>query len=245
PTLGASNISNVMGREEQEKYTHLVVPKRKSEFLGSRLAVKHLIRACCVECKELEFAQIQIRNEKSGAPFVELDGIDRLPGRISLSHSNGHVLTGYSPHAIRFGVDLERIEARSREFCVDYFTDAELGLVERAALGDRDLVTTVIWSAKEAVLKATLIGLGVDTRSIEINRFSDMNSNCNWRQLEIRSPGFKIPSPQVIWCRDGNFVLTICLLDCPDPILTFISIDQAVAISCGVNSCKTGDSLNP
>jgi 4'-phosphopantetheinyl transferase len=66
------------------------------------------------------------------------------------------------------GCDLELIEPRELNFVHDFFTPGELAAVQALPPGpDRDTLITVIWSAKEAALKALREGLRLDTRQID------------------------------------------------------------------------------
>ena len=74
-----------------------------------------------------------------------------------------------SPVRPSLGCDLELIEPREGNFLDSFFTVEEMTAVR--ALRERDLaagdiLTTAIWSGKEAVLKALREGLRIDTRRI-------------------------------------------------------------------------------
>jgi len=63
------------------------------------------------------------------------------------------------------GCDIEFIEPREPNFVSSFFTAEEMAAV--AASGrNQDILTTAIWSGKEAVLKALREGLRIDTRRI-------------------------------------------------------------------------------
>jgi 4'-phosphopantetheinyl transferase len=66
------------------------------------------------------------------------------------------------------GCDLEWIEPREANFAADYFTPEELAATLEAPAG-RELLETLIWSAKETGLKILRQGLSRDTRSISIS----------------------------------------------------------------------------
>ena len=67
------------------------------------------------------------------------------------------------------GCDLELIEPREGNFLDNFFTGAEVAAVRALRQRDvaqADILTTAIWSGKEAVLKALREGLRIDTRRI-------------------------------------------------------------------------------
>ena len=214
-----------MGEQEKVEYDRFKVPKRKKEWMGSRLAVKKLIRACVPELAQHKLSQIQIIKEPSGAPFLQIDGEKRLPGWLSLSHSHEHVLAAYSPDEIRFGVDLEFIEPRSIGFVRDYFTGNEVDQVVLSGPDQKALIITIIWSAKEAVLKAITEGLRIDTRKIEISSGTESPNKGDWNVLELHcSAEIKIPSLRLLWRREGDFIQTLCVLENHNQKLVWVSI---------------------
>jgi phosphopantetheinyl transferase len=92
---------------------------------------------------------------------------------VSISHTEGRALCAASaagPAGGRrrmVGIDLGRVEPRSRAFLDTFFTDAERGWVlEAADRRGRDLRANLLWCAKEAVLKVLGLGLTVDTRHL-------------------------------------------------------------------------------
>lgn len=212
-----------LGKQEKVEYARLKVPKRKEEWMGSRLAVKRLIFACRPQLGLANLAQVQILKEHSGVPFLQINEAGRLLGWLSLSHSHGHVLAAYSPDDIRFGVDLELIEYRSIDFVRDFFTTAE---VQQATIGAPDqkiVATTIIWSAKGVVLKAISEGLRIDTRKIEIHFSPETSNGARWNRLDITSADVKIPSQRLLWRKEGDFIQTLCILESPDQELKWVS----------------------
>jgi len=200
-----------LGEQEKEFYQRLKFPKRKGEWLGARLVIKDLIRAADNRWKHKEFQEIEVLNDKSGAPYLVISGGQGHPGRVSLSHSNGYVLCAYSPDDISVGVDLELIEPRPNEFAEDFFTEGEFEQIEKLDIAERNLFVTVIWSSKESVLKALSSGLRVDTRSVEVILPGLIVHNAGWTSLGLNSSLIKNDSLGLVWRREGNFVLTACV----------------------------------
>ncbi len=113
---------------------------------------------------------------------------------------------------IRFGVDLEYIEHRSEDFVRDFFTDRE---IEQALSGSQQqnaLITTIIWSSKEAFLKAISKGLRLDTRNIEIQSILNISQPEDWHPVEIQSTTVDIAATHLAWRKAGDFIQTICIL---------------------------------
>jgi len=211
-------FEQILGSRELAEYLRLRVPKRKREWLASRTAVKKLIRKALPSRSTLEDQRIETIKDVTGVPHVEIDGT-QVEGQLSLSHSQGKVLCAYSPLDISLGVDIERIEARSPEFVEDYFTENEIRQVTRAADARQAFLATLVWSAKEAVLKALSLGLNLDTRSIEIRVDEATESSTQeWQSLQISGRLNETSSLHVYWRREDEFVLTLCSSDDSAPV---------------------------
>ena len=142
--------------------------RRRADWRLGRWTAKLAIAAFLDLPVERQLAEIEIRASSSGAPEAFLL---RQPARvsISLSHRSGIALCAVAPEGTSLGCDLELIEPRSEAFISDYFTAQEQCLVEQTSPADRELLVSLLWSAKESVLKALREGLRLDTRSVEVN----------------------------------------------------------------------------
>jgi 4'-phosphopantetheinyl transferase len=161
------------------------VPKRRADWLLGRLTAKSVVAEALREVLPGDWrpATIELANEPSGMPYARLarDAYpiagftpgERLPVSVSISHAEGHALCaatwatpleGGSRRAL--GIDLGRVEPRSRELVATFFTDDEQRFVRDATGLRRDLRANLIWCAKEAVLKALGLGLTVDTLDV-------------------------------------------------------------------------------
>jgi 4'-phosphopantetheinyl transferase len=112
-------------------------------------------------------APAEVRAAVDGAPEVWVGG-RRAPLAISISHRGGLGACVAAAAGRALGCDLELVEAHSPALARDFFTPAELAMVERAGPAGRDLVVALIWSAKESALKALREGLRLDTRDVEV-----------------------------------------------------------------------------
>ncbi len=119
----------------------------------------------------------EVLADDQGAPSVFLAG-KRLDIPLSLSHSAGLCLVALASDVQHIGCDMEQVEQRSRSFEETFFTPRELDLLECYPASHRACLVTLIWSAKESVLKALRIGLQADTRRVEILCFETPVSDC-------------------------------------------------------------------
>ena len=156
--------------------------KRRSDWLIGRWTAKHLIQSYIERQTGVQplLHSLTVMNDPDGAPRVIADcrlqiadyDLDLQSAicnlQLSISHCDGHAFCALSDtDGMQIGVDIERIEPRAAEFAEDYFTAHELDQLRAAPPESRDTLVTLIWSAKEAALKALRLGLTVDTRKIE------------------------------------------------------------------------------
>lgn len=142
----------------------LKVPKRRREWLLGRLAVKaaiarHLRRR---GDQPPPSAQIEVLPNVDRVPTVTLPA-GLAPVQVSISHRAELAVVGVADvdACEGFGVDIERIEARSEAFVSQWLSEGEQSLVSAAPPERQRELTAGIWSAKEAALKAAKKGLSV------------------------------------------------------------------------------------
>jgi 4'-phosphopantetheinyl transferase len=204
---------DLLSQVEQRHLATLQIKKRRKDWLLGRWTVKHLLQSYIEQQTDvrLPLCAIVIDNDADGAPFVQLNPalLTELVGRpyddhyanptlsISISHSHDLAFCAlYAAHdelggadccnpSVQIGADIEHIEPRADHFIEDYFTAEEIQQVRRAPAGIRDLLVTLIWSAKEAVLKALRVGLTVDTRQVSCLIGAAERVNSTWNSFVI------------------------------------------------------------
>lgn len=129
-------------------------------------------------------AEIEIVSACSGAPEVSLAN-HPAEITISLSHRDGIAACAVAGSKMALGCDLETIEPRSAAFLSDYFTAEEQRLVVSGG-ASRDLLLTLLWSAKESALKALHTGLRLDTRCVVVSPSNVSSDAGAWRWLQVR-----------------------------------------------------------
>lgn len=144
------------------------VPKRRRDWLLGRWTAKcALARYFGMELNQETFRRYSILPTQSGAP-VGLLNRQSIGASLSISHRDGRALAVIGSGQASLGCDLEIAEAHSRAFIEQFFTPSEIEQLERSNLGAGSSLETLIWSAKESVLKVLTVGLRVDTRSISV-----------------------------------------------------------------------------
>lgn len=163
-----------LSEDEVATLSKMRFPKRRADWLLGRWTAKRTVAACLnLAAHPKSLAAIEICPAPSGAPEVF---VSKQPARvtISISHRAGRAACALAHGKVALGCDLEKIESRSDIFVADYFTQEERGWVARVPKDVGSALVTLVWSAKESVLKALGVGLRLDTRSIEVGVFDDI-----------------------------------------------------------------------
>lgn len=148
-------------------------------------------------------ASLEILASGDGHPEA-FDRRGPVPLSLSLSHSAGTGLAVVAPAGTAVGCDIEFIEDRTSTFVTDYFTPPEADAVRAVGPERRELLATLLWSAKESALKALRTGLRADTRSVEVSVPDTTTVVDGWSPLGIdksRLSGW--------WRREASAVLTV------------------------------------
>ena len=193
---------------EQARLGSFRFDKRRRDWLLGRWTAKTALLGI-TGLSHRDIARIEITSAPDGAPLPMLDG-ERCGAQLSLSHSNDRAFATVLQGVTALGCDIELVEPRSAAFIETYFTPSEVERVARVDPRYRDLLVTMIWSAKESTLKALRTGLRVDTRSVEVVDDSDC-SGAGWkaaRTIDANAGEF-----MCLWRRDGESVLTVVTRD--------------------------------
>lgn len=204
-----SQAGDFLSQREQAIYVALRFPKRRADWLLGRWAAKQLVHALPIG-QALPWSAIEVLPSLHSPPRLHLAGKPADEISFSLSHAHGRALCALSERpGLRLGADLERIEDRPAAFLADYFTPFEQQQVLSAPLERRAFLTTLLWSLKEAVLKALGVGLRLDTRRVEIALQGGEEGE--WQSAGVRA----LPQPTgrwwTAWRREGDFVLALAV----------------------------------
>lgn len=157
------------------------ITKRREDWLLGRWTAK-LALTRFPSLPERSLKDWQIVADPDGAPAVFLDK-ERLDVPITLSHSGSTAFCVLTDASARLGCDLEKIEQRSRSFEETFFTEQELSMLDENPCCDRATLVTLVWSAKECVLKAIREGLRADTRRVVVTAIGT-GKDGHWSRLE-------------------------------------------------------------
>lgn len=166
--------------EEVTTLSRFRIPKRRRDWLLGRWTAKSALSQLA-RPQHFPPENWQITSDSDGAPRAWLKG-EPADLSISISHSSGLSFFAVTGSSHRMGCDLERVEERSPSFEQTFFTGDELKLLSACEARERNLLVTLIWSAKESVLKAIRTGLRVDTRRIRILSI-DQETSPSWQSF--------------------------------------------------------------
>jgi 4'-phosphopantetheinyl transferase len=197
---------------EKRRAERLRVPKRRAEWLLGRWTAKHALASFLNLSPWPEtLASIDLVAGPDGAPIAMLPE-GAAPASFSISHRAGLALCAVGPSGHAVGCDIEQIEPHSDNFIADYFTTEER---EHLAYSDA-AYASVIWSAKEAVLKVLHAGLRLDTRSVSVRLIQERTAG-GW--YPFRAEYVNGAMFRGWWQTDGDLVRTVSAFPPPMPPL--------------------------
>lgn len=161
----------VLSEQELDFFNHLKIQKRKTEWLGGRLALKKLL--CAQLGASWKDSQI-LAPGGVGKPTVTIGGqAVNIP--FSLTHSNGFAVAAIAPDNKYIGIDLEKVSPRIGAWKNTFFHPSEL-------VREDDVFLTTLWTQKEAVVK--LLGSGLTINTLEV-RIVNATAKLSGRALEL------------------------------------------------------------
>ena len=209
----ALKAPGVLSPAELQKYSVFRFPKRREEWFLGHWTAKALVHSLPAY-QQYHLDQIEMGNAPEGAPYLQLPGRAAPAECLSISHSGDFAVCALATGLeLRVGVDLEKVEARTETFVLDYFTPAERHLVDKFPADSRAMLVTLIWSAKESMLKALGVGLRLDTRMVEVQALEERlpvtNEQGKWKKLQVGEQPASDRAWAVWWQHRDPFVLTL------------------------------------
>lgn len=192
---------------ERETLDRLRVAKRRQDWLLGRWVAKRAVRSCLAPEVRPPLGAIEILAAPDGVPEVYLATV-AAPLAISISHGAGRALCAVVPRGMGIGCDLEHVETRDDGLVEDFFAPDEAVTVRRRDGRARDLLTTLMWSAKESALKLLREGLRLDTRSARVEVAEVDAGGERWSALSVHCAG-RAGAMAGWWRLSGDDVLTV------------------------------------
>ncbi len=209
PAWNGAGAPDFLSGAEQERLARMRFPKRRREWLLGRWTIKKLLQVCHPACAGLTLDQIEIAYEAGGAPYWLSEGRPAL-ATISISHREDAAACACAPD-LPAGIDLEQMEARSDAFIQDFFTASEASRALALDGEARHRFTALVWSAKEAALKALRTGLRLDTRAVEVAGFGQPGED-GWGKVQFASQLNELKDARGWWRVEGARLITLAAL---------------------------------
>jgi 4'-phosphopantetheinyl transferase len=210
---GELEAPGFLSPSELQKYSAFKFPKRRNEWLLGRWAAKTLVHSLPAY-QQYAMHQIEILNTPQGAPYIQLPDRAAPAEYLSISHSGNFALCALATGLdLQIGIDMEKVDEHTETFILDYFTPTERRLVDKYPAESRAMAVTLIWSAKESMLKALGVGLHWDTRTVEVQgvdgRLSSGKDQYQWQKIQIGEQPANDRAWAAWWQRRDPFVLTM------------------------------------
>jgi 4'-phosphopantetheinyl transferase len=196
-----------LGPIERAALRRFRAPKRRRDLRLGRFAAKRALAVLFAGEGGCDLLRFEIRPAPGGAPLAFHDGVPLDVG-LSISHSDGWAVAAVSRGAEPLGCDIERVAGRSRAFLGDYFSRVEQAFVEGGGADDVARRATLLWSAKEAVMKALGQGLRLPPAAVRAMPDPGEPPGSGWGTFSIQAP----PTATKLngfWRPLGDFVLTV------------------------------------
>lgn len=153
---------------EAERLTQMA-PRRQKSYLSARVALKQLSR------------RLQNNDDQTDPQTITTVCEDRVKPCCPLSHGERNVYCSAS-HDARFaiavaadqpvGIDVEMVSDKAVKCSSIYMSEQESALIVRSPLGDAQAATR-IWSLKEAIAKASGMGLATAWRCAQVRSIGE------------------------------------------------------------------------
>jgi len=177
---------------EIKVYNSYKIPKRKKEWLCSRILAKKLISSLL----KIPFKSIIIKNDEDRKPYAIAGGKKFY---ISISHRKDLAAVAinydFSPY---IGIDVETCDFINKEMLSDFMSERELS--------NTDDKIIEIWCIKESILKMCGKGLSLSTKDIE---YKSNNLLIKDGLLDVLN-AYKISKIYYETFKTGDYVISLC-----------------------------------
>jgi len=215
-----------LNEHEAIRLKSMRIPKRHNDWRLGRWTAKQVVaKYLGLPDENPSLRHIEIRSAPSGAPEVFIQN-RHAPISISLTHRDGTAVCALAENSLALGCDLEVIEPHSAAFVADYFTDGERSILSETA--DRDLFSSLLWSAKESTLKALRTGLRLDTRCVEVEFECPPFGRGAWGWLQVRHTSGQMFEGW--WQRTGNLITTLVANPAPSLPIALHCRSEALSV---------------
>ncbi|MBI1743652.1 4'-phosphopantetheinyl transferase superfamily protein [Candidatus Acetothermia bacterium] len=174
--LESEPLESWLTKSERSRLRSLRSPKRRTDWLTSRLAAKQLLRDYLNQTQNIlvKLNEIEIYNEASDAPAFNIIHHSRfsiVDVNISIAHSHGHGICALSEieQVGYVGVDIEKIRPLSRGVLRKFLNKEEMIRLSRQPISDLCENAIAYWTIKEAALKSLRANQSISLRDLRVS----------------------------------------------------------------------------
>jgi phosphopantetheinyl transferase len=190
-------------------FTEKMTEKRKKEHLAGRLIAKSAIswKDRTENGNVVSLSDINIITVKNGKPYGQLNNNKY---NLSISHSHDWAIASISKE--QHGIDIELSEKRDQAFQKEAFTQEEIKKIIKSTKElklTEEQVITMVFSAKEALLKKIGVGLKGGLKKVKLIEIKEIThkrkDKINYFELELM---FESKSYGIFALILGDYVIT-------------------------------------
>ncbi|NHJ84295.1 MAG: acyltransferase domain-containing protein [Asgard group archaeon] len=211
-------LDELLCSEELSKWQSFKVEKRKIEWLAGVLTAKKAVQQLY---PKIDYKDILIEKTEFGKPIAMIPN-RKTPLKVSITHSNGFAVA-IADSKINTGIDLEKIESRSKSIVDEMLSNEEKETIEQHSPGEiTDELITKIWTAKEAATKVLGTGLNIDLRDLILKKIKKEEMTFEIDVDKLPKSSFEVTKKaingdsQLILiaklAKNGDFVAAVCQL---------------------------------
>ena len=177
---------HVLDADELARWTSLHATGRPlflAAHVGARMLVVRRLWATDESVAAPELSELSWSTLPSGKPMLTFRDGRPQPLHISVSHGGGLAAVAVSEHG-PIGIDVEHVDSRRHLLAIAkrFFAPDEHAALERCGTDERTALFHQWWTRKEAVLKATGIGLRGGL-TVRVDGPADRDG---WRSVSLR-----------------------------------------------------------
>jgi phosphopantetheinyl transferase len=210
---------------------------RSAAVRGRRIACRAWLRLLLAEALDVPPSTIALARERHG----RLELVDGPRGIFNASHSDGVAAIAVLQQpwtgapSPRVGVDVESPGRRwTPELAAALYSDPELAWLNSHSAEQRDAAFLLLWTLREAVLKADGRGLSMDLRQIRFRPEAQAGRG-GARGIEVEESALIDPARWCCWTRqEGRVVCSLAISSQTPDALMAVDIermDEAAAVA--------------
>jgi 4'-phosphopantetheinyl transferase len=161
------SLHQTLDQREKAQAVRFRLPEHRSRYI----AAHGILRSVLANYLETAPSQIEFEHNSYGKPFLA-GTTDRSKVSFNMSHTNALVAVAVAWNR-QVGVDIEYIQTTKEmdDIANRYFPPDECRMLADAPANSRPQIFHMLWSRKEALLKAAGVGLSESLDTLDISKY--------------------------------------------------------------------------